>query len=263
MTSLNEWSPQEARREIRKGGWSRPTTGMANGYTQANLVVLPETLAFEFLLFCLRNPKPCPILDVTGVGSPVPRQVAPDADIRVDVPKYRVYRYGKLEDEREDISDLWDANSVGFLIGCSFTFEQALLGNEIPVRQIEEQRNVPMFETNIPCVSAGRFEGPLVVSMRPIPEKDLVRSIQVTSRFPSVHGAPVHVGNPKSIGVKNIHQPDFGESVTINEGEIPVFWACGVTPQSIAMYTRPELMITHEPGHMFITDIRYEKYSVL
>lgn len=259
----NEWGPEQARRAISKGDWKRPTSGVANGYTQANLVVLPEKYAFDFLLFCLRNPKSCPVLDVTDVGSAVPKNVAPGADINTDVPKYRVFRNGVMEEERETVSDLWNENSVGFLIGCSFTFEQALLSNDIPVRQIEEQCNVPMFKTNIPCVKAGRFAGPLVVSMRPILEKDVVRAVQVTSRFPSVHGAPIQIGNPESIGITNIWHPDFGDPVTIHEGEIPVFWACGVTPQAVAMHMKPEWMMTHAPGHMFITDQPYEKHAVM
>src|SRR5699024_2417053 len=162
----------------------------------------------DFLLFCLRNPKSCPILDVTDSGSPSPPLVAPGADLRSDVPQYRVYRKGKLAEERKDIHTLWENDSVGFLLGCSFTFESALLENDIPVKHIQEERNVPMFETTIACEKAGIFDGPLVVSMRPIPEKDVVRAVQVTSRFPSVHGAPVHIGDPDSIGIRDISKPD-------------------------------------------------------
>lgn len=263
MVAPKQWSSEEVRKEIRNGRWTHPTSGVSTGYTQANLVVLPESLAFDFLLFCLRNPKSCPVLDVTEAGSPRPPYIAPEADLRTDVPKYRIYRYGKLEEERQDIRDLWTEDSVGFLIGCSFTFENALLDNDIPIRHIEEKRNVPMFATNIPCNDAGMFEGPLVVSMRPVPEKDVVRAVQVTSRFPSVHGAPIHLGDPNSIGIKNIQEPDFGDPVTVHEGEVPVFWACGVTPQAAAMHTRPEWMITHAPGHMLITDKQDIEYSVL
>lgn len=262
MSECQKWSPHKARAEIREGRWNSPTAGLAGGYTQANLVVLPKKLAFDFMLFSIRNPKACPILDVTEAGSPVPEKVAPDGDIATDVPKYRVYKHGKMVEERTDIRDLWHTDSVGFLIGCSFTFERALLDNGIPIRHIEEGRNVPMFKTNIACEKAGVFEGPLVVSMRPVPEKDVVRAVQVTSRYPSVHGAPVHVGNPASIGIKHIHEPDFGDSVTVKEGEVPVFWACGVTPQAVAMHMKPEVMITHAPGHMFITDKRDTAYAV-
>ena len=263
MNELDRISAADARDLIRRGDWTKPTSGLANGYTQGNLVVLPKELAFEFLLFCQRNPKPCPVLDVTEPGSAVPALVAPDADLRVDIPKYRVYRKGELIEERQDITELWDENMVGFLLGCSFTFEHALMNNGIPVRHIERECNVPMFKTNIDCVKAGRFEGPMVVSMRPIPEKDVVRAVQVTSRFPSVHGAPVHIGNPEAIGINDLYQPDFGDPVQIHEGEVPVFWACGVTPQAVAMHVKPEIMITHAPGHMFLTDVRDEKYGVL
>ncbi|AEV19684.1 MULTISPECIES: putative hydro-lyase [Geobacillus] len=263
MTFAAPMSSKEARQMIRNNEWVKPTAGVANGYTQANLVVLPKELAFEFLLFCQRNPKPCPVLDVTEPGSWEPSMVAPGADLRVDLPKYRVYRNGELTEERTDIIDLWDKDMVGFLLGCSFTFEHALVNNGIPVRHIQENCNVPMYKTNIPCVKAGRFEGPMVVSMRPIPHKDVVRAVQVTSRFPSVHGAPIHIGDPKLIGIHDIYKPDFGDPVTIREGETPVFWACGVTPQAVAMEVKPDIMITHAPGHMFITDLRDEQLGVL
>lgn len=260
---LEKLTPQEARMMFRRNEWLKPTAGIASGFTQANLAILKKDLAFDFLLFCQRNPKPCPVLDVTEPGSPVPGMVAPEADIRTDIPKYRIYRHGNLEDEVTDIKAYWEDDMVAFLLGCSFTFEFPLMKNDIPVRHIEEKCNVPMFKTNIPCIPAGRFAGPLVVSMRPIPEKDLVRTVQVTSRFPAVHGAPVHIGNPAAIGIKDIFKPDFGDAVTIKEGEIPVFWACGVTPQAAAMQVRPELMITHAPGYMFITDMKEEKFGVL
>ncbi|MBH0169238.1 putative hydro-lyase [Fictibacillus sp. 18YEL24] len=263
MNALDRLTPVEARELIRRSEWKKPTSGLANGFTQGNLVVLPKDLAFEFLLFCQRNPKPCPVLDVTEPGSAVPALVAPNADLRVDIPKYSVYRHGQLVEEYTDITSLWNEDMVGFLLGCSFTFEHALMNNGIPVRHIERGCNVPMFKTNIECVKAGRFEGPMVVSMRPVPEKDVVRAVQVTSRFPSVHGAPVHIGNPEAIGVHDLYQPDFGDPVQIHDGEVPVFWACGVTPQAVAMHVKPEIMITHAPGHMFITDVRDEKYGVL
>jgi uncharacterized protein YcsI (UPF0317 family) len=263
MNDVARLTPQQARSLIRENRWQKPTSGMANGYTQANLVVLPQSLAFEFLLFCQRNPKPCPVLDVTEPGSPVPGLVAPEADLRTDLPKYRVYRQGELTEEVTSIEHLWQDDMVGFLLGCSFTFEQALLDNNIPVRHIEEGCNVPMYLTNIPCQKAGRFAGPMVVSMRPIPEHLVVRAVQVTSRFPAVHGAPVHIGNPAAIGIRSLERPDFGDPVEVREGEVPVFWACGVTPQAVAMQCKPELMITHAPGHMFITDIRDEQFGVL
>lgn len=256
-------SPGEIRKLIRINQWPKPTAGLANGYIQGNLAVLPKDMAFEFLLFCQRNPKPCPIIDVTEAGSGIPSLSAPGADLKTDIPKYRVYRNGIFTEETTNVKNLWDDNMVGFLLGCSFTFEEALIKNGIPVRHIEEECNVPMYLTNIPTVKAGWFEGPMVVSMRPIPEKDVIRAVQVTSRFPKVHGAPIHIGNPAKIGIKDIHHPDFGDSVTINDGEVPVFWACGVTPQAIAMHVKPEIMITHAPGYMFITDLKNEQFSVL
>ncbi|SDE29976.1 putative hydro-lyase [Sporomusa acidovorans] len=263
MSEFANMSPAEVRAIIRRNEWTKPTSGMAKGFTQANLAILRKDIAFDFLLFCQRNPKPCPVLDVTEAGSPVPRLVAPTADIRTDIPKYRIYRQGELVDEVTDILHYWEDDMVAFLIGCSFTFEHPLMNSGIPVRHIEENCNVAMYKTNIPCVKAGRFEGPVVVSMRPIPEKDVVRAVQITSRFPSVHGAPIHIGNPAGIGIKDIDKPDFGDRVTIKPGEVPVFWACGVTPQAVAMQIKPELMITHAPGHMFITDVQDEKFSVL
>ncbi|MDM5223267.1 putative hydro-lyase [Peribacillus sp. NJ11] len=263
MIDLSQATPAELRALIRNNELIKPTAGMANGYAQANLAILKKEHAFDFLLFCQRNPKSCPLLDVTEIGSPIPKFAAQSGDIRTDIPKYRIYKYGELMEEVTDISDYWEDDMVGFLIGCSFTFEHALLNNDISIRHIEENCNVPMYKTNISCVEAGIFHGKMVASMRPIPQKDVVRAAQVTSRFPAVHGGPIHIGDPEAIGVSNIQQPDFGDAVTIREGEVPVFWACGVTPQSIAMETKPAIMITHAPGHMFITDIRDEKLGVL
>jgi uncharacterized protein YcsI (UPF0317 family) len=260
---MDRLKPQAARQMMRENRWQKPTSGMANGYTQANLVVLPQSLAFEFLLFCQRNPKPCPVLDVTEPGSPVPALVAPESDLRTDLPKYRVYRNGELTEEVTSIEHLWRDDLVAFLLGCSFTFEKALLDNGIAVRHIDEGSNVPMYITNVPCQKAGRFAGPMVVSMRPIPREQVVRAVQVTSRFPAVHGAPIHIGDPLAIGITSLERPDFGDPVPVKEGEVPVFWACGVTPQAVAMHVKPELMITHAPGHMFITDLRDEQFGVL
>jgi uncharacterized protein YcsI (UPF0317 family) len=262
VDNLAGMSPQEVRSLIRQNKLVMPTSGIAQGYTQANLVVLPKELAYDFLLFAQRNPKPCPILDVTEIGSPEPRVVAPGADLRYDIPKYRVYKKGQLHEEVLDIEKYWTKDMVAFLLGCSFTFETPMLKNGIPVRHIEEKCNVPMYITNIECKPAGVFSGPTVVSMRPIPEELVVRAVQVTSRFPAVHGSPVHIGSPESIGIKDMNKPDFGDAVTINSGEVPVFWACGVTPQAVAMKVKPELIITHAPGHMFICDTRDESYSV-
>ena len=256
-------SPVELRLQCRRGELVRPTAGLAPGFVQANLVILPREQAFDFLLFAQRNPKPCPLLEVLESGVAEPRQMAPGADLRTDVPKYRVYRAGVLVDEPVEIGGLWRDDLVSFLIGCSFTFESALVEAGIPVRHVEQCTNVPMFFTSIPTVPAGAFHGPTVVSMRPMPADKVVRAVQVTSRFPAVHGAPVHIGDPAAIGIRDIMRPDLGDPVEIRAGEVPVFWACGVTPQAAAMASRPPLMITHAPGHMFITDRRDAEYAVL
>jgi uncharacterized protein YcsI (UPF0317 family) len=243
------------RAAIRRGEWTGPTAGLAPGYTQANLVMLPEADAFDFLRFCVRNPKPCPVLEVTDPGSAEPAATAPGADLRTDVPRYRVYRDGAPDGEPTDVRDQWRDDLVAFLIGCSFTFERALLAEGLPVRHIEQGVNVPMYRTSRDCVPAGRFAGPLVVSMRPMTPEQAIRATQITSRYPTVHGAPVHVGDPEQLGIAHLATPDYGDPVEIRPGEIPVFWACGVTPQAVAAASRPELMITHAPGHMFVTDV--------
>jgi uncharacterized protein YcsI (UPF0317 family) len=236
---------------------------MAQGYVQANLVVLPRDLAFDFLLFCQRNPKPCPVLEVIEAGSSEPVLTAPGADLRTDVASYRVYRHGELEAEEEDISGYWRDDMVSFLLGCSFTFDAALTRAGIPMRHVEQGTNVAMFITNVQTTPAGAFSGPLVVSMRPIPREKVVRAVQVTSRFPAVHGAPVHIGDPAAIGIGDLSAPDLGDAAEVKEGEVPVFWACGVTPQAVAMSSKPSLMITHSPGHMFITDMRDDDLAVI
>ncbi|PLT33194.1 putative hydro-lyase [Bacillus sp. V5-8f] len=253
----------ELRKLLRNNEFTGPTAGYGHGHTQANLVILPKELAYDFLLFCQRNPKPCPLIEVTDAGSPVPRLTAPNSDLRYEVPKYFIYKKGELVEEVHDIEAYWRNDLVSFLIGCSFTFEFPLLENGLEIRHIAEKRNVPMYITNIPCEPAGVFHGNLVVSMRPFSPNDAIRATQITSRFPSVHGAPVHIGNPEVIGIKDLSKPDFGDSVTVKDGEVPVFWACGVTPQSVAMSSKPDLMITHAPGHMFITDMKDSSYSIL
>lgn len=227
---------------------------MAPGYAQANLVILPRDWAFDFLLFCQRNPKPCPLIAVTEAGSWQP-SVAPQGDLRTDLPKYRVWRDGELVEEPTSIADLWREDLVSFLIGCSFTFETALVGAGIPVRHIELNRNVPMFRTSIPCVPAGRFSGPLVVSMRPLRPADAIRSIEISGRFTESHGTPVHIGFPGQIGIADLSCPDYGDAVPVSPGELPVFWACGVTPQAALLQAKPPFAITHAPGCMFLTDV--------
>jgi uncharacterized protein YcsI (UPF0317 family) len=248
-------SPAEARALIRAGAWTGPTAGLAAGYTQANLVVLPRDQAYDFLLFCVRNPKPCPLVDVTDAGSPVARLAAPDADLRTDLPRYRVYRDGDLVDEPTSLEAYWCDDFVAFLLGCSFTFEHALRDVGVPLRHLDRGCNVAMYRTSLPCRPAGDFRGPLVVSMRPIPAPLVATAVTVTARFPPVHGAPVHVGDPAGLGIRDLAEPDWGDPCPVGPGEVPVFWACGVTPQAVAMEARPPLMITHAPGHMFVTDI--------
>ena len=262
-TSVLPTDPRELRKLIRQGNFSSNTGGLAPGYLQTNLAILPRELAFDFLVFCQRNPKPCPLIEVVDPGSYTPKESAPMADLRTDVPKYRVYKNGDMTNEITDISSYWRSDLVTFLLGCSFTFETAMMNTGISLRHIEAESNIPMFITNINTVPAGMFSGPMVVSMRPIPEDQIVRTIQVTSRFPSVHGAPIHIGDPEAIGIKDITRPDLGDPVEIKNGEVPIFWACGVTPQSVAMNSKPPLMITHSPGHMFITDRRDEEFSVI
>jgi uncharacterized protein YcsI (UPF0317 family) len=258
-----EASPAEIRRAARIGALTGHTGGLAPTYAQANLVVLPHEMAYDFLLFCQRNPKPCPLLDVTDTGSPVPPLVAPGADLRTDLPRYRVYRNGVLVDERPEITDLWTDDMVGFLLGCSYTFEGPLVDAGVPIRHLQRGKNVPMYRTTRACVPAGRFRGPLVVTMRPIPREDIVRAVQVTSRFPAVHGAPVHIGDPETLGIADLMHPEWGDPPDPQDGDVPVFWACGVTPQAVAMEARPSMMITHAPGHMFVTDLPVASLAVL
>lgn len=251
------------RQRIRSGTHSGPTAGLAPGHVQANLAILPADWAGDFLRFCQANPKACPVLAVSEVGDPSLPTLGRGIDIRTDVPRYRVYRDGVLTDGPTDITDLWRDDFVSFLIGCSFSFEEALLADGVPVRHIELDRNVPMYETNIACVPAGRFSGNMVVSMRPMTPRDAIRAIQITSRFPSVHGAPVHFGDPAAIGIRDIADPEHGEGVPIKAGEVPVFWACGVTPQVAIRNARPPIAITHSPGAMLITDLLNTQLSVL
>jgi uncharacterized protein YcsI (UPF0317 family) len=249
-------SGAQLRELVRRREHVGPTAGLALGYVQANLVVLPRELAFDFLLFCQRNPKPCPVLDVTEPGNPEPSLCAHGADLRTDLPCYRVFRNGELIDEPPDLKKLWQADSVGFLLGCSFTFESALLQAGVPIRHIEAGCNVPMYGTNIACRPAGAFAGPMVVSMRPMTPALAIRAVQICGRFPRAHGTPLHIGDPTAIGIRDLWQPDFGDAVEVRPGEVPVFWACGVTPQAVVMQARPPWCITHKPGHMFVTDWR-------
>jgi uncharacterized protein YcsI (UPF0317 family) len=255
-------SAQELRRMIRAGEWKDTTTGLVPGFVQANLVMLPKDQAFDFLLFCVRNPKPCPILDVLEPGQVEP-SIARGADLRTDLPKYRIYEQGVLQREVEEVKAFFDESMVSFLLGCSFSFESAMLASGLPIRNIEEGKNVSMYITNRSCVPAGPFSSPLVVSMRPLTPQQAVRATQVTTRFHLTHGAPVHFGAPEEIGIKDLNRPEFGDPVTIRQGEIPVFWACGVTSALAATSARLPLVITHAPGHMFVSDLKDEDLTVL
>ena len=246
----------EARRLIREGGWSGSTAGLAEDYAQANLVILPEAYAPDFRRFCALNPRPCPLLAVTEPGNPDPGEIALGADLRSDVPRYRIYRDGRVEGDVADITSLWRSDFVAFLLGCSFTFEKALIRAGIPIRHLELGCTVPMFRTSVSCEPSGPFEGPLVVTMRPLPERLVEAATEVTGRFPRSHGAPIHAGDPRELGISDLSLPDYGDPVPVLPGEVPVFWACGVTPQAAVQGAGIPLMITHAPGHMFITDLR-------
>jgi uncharacterized protein YcsI (UPF0317 family) len=248
-------SATQARDAIRRGDWTGHTSGLADGYVQGNVVILPEALANDFLRYCQRNPKPCPVLAVGEPGQAKLPTLGADIDICTDVPRYRVWRKGELVDEPTDISKLWRKDLVAFVLGCSFSFEQALTEAGLPMRHIQQNRNVAMYRSSIATKAAGVFHGQMVVSMRPFKAADAIRAIQITSRFPDVHGAPVHIGDPAQIGIANLSHPDYGDAVEVLADEIPVFWACGVTPQAAITQAKPEFCITHAPGAMLITDL--------
>ena len=254
--------PQELRKLIRIGQWQTPTSGLAPGYVQANLVMLPKSEAFSFLLFCMRNPKPCPVLDVLEAGAWEPK-IAPGADLRTDLPRYKIYENGEFKEEAFEVNNFVQDDLTSFLFGCSFSFESALLSAGVPVRNLEEDCNVSMYITNRECIPAGPFTSPMVVSMRPMTREKAISAIQVTTRFNLTHGAPVHMGSPEEIGIDNIDKPDFGDPVTIHPGEVPVFWACGVTTTLAAISADLPLVITHAPGHMFVSDLRDETLTLL
>jgi uncharacterized protein YcsI (UPF0317 family) len=246
------------RQLIRNRKWITPTSGAASGYQQANLVMLLAEEAFNFLLFCVHNPKPCPILDVLKPGQVEPI-IAPGVDLRKDLPRYKIFEKGEFKTEAKDVSDYFTENMVSFLLGCSFSFENAMLAAGLPIRNMEEGKNVSMYITNKRCTSAGPFSAPLVVTMRPMTPQQAVRAVQVTTRFHLTHGAPVHLGDPEKIGIKELGKPDFGDPVTIRPVEVPVFWACGVTSQLAATSAPLSRVITHAPGHIFVSDLRDER----
>lgn len=248
-------NPREVRRAIRSGAHATHTAGLAPGCVQGNVCILPREYAEEFALFCERNPKPCPLLAASAPGVARLPALGEDLDIRTDVPRYRVFRDGALVEEVGDICALWRDDLVAFVLGCSFSFEQALLEAGLRLRYVEQGKNVPMYRTSIDTAPAGRFRGKLVVSMRPFNPADAIRAIEITSRYPRVHGSPVHIGRPDLIGIDDLAQPWEGDPTDVREDELPLFWACGVTPQSVVLDARPSLCITHAPGHMLVTDL--------
>ncbi|MGB1026908.1 MAG: putative hydro-lyase [Rhodospirillaceae bacterium] len=254
--SLRSASPAEVRALIRKGQFTEDTSGLCGGYLQGNLVILPQADGMDFFQFCQRNPKPCPLIGVSDPGDPMLRALGQDIDVRSDLPGYKIFRDGVLVEEASDITAHWRDDLMAFLLGCSFSFEEALSAEGIEVRHVAKGRNVPMYRTNIPAVSAGRFRGEIVVSMRPFTKADAIRAIAISGRFPEAHGTPIHFGDPSEIGITDLDQPDFGDGPELRDGEIPVFWACGVTPQVAIANAKPAISITHMPGKMLITSIR-------
>lgn len=246
---------REVRIAARAGRLTGHTSGLATAHVQGNVVILPQDVADDFMRYCQRNPKPCPVLAVGDPGDPHLPRLAADLDIRTDVPRYRVWREGELVDEPTDIRHLWRDDFVSFVLGCSFSFEEALIADGIRLRHVDEGKNVAMYRTSIATEPAGRFSGPMVVTMRPMKAADAIRATQITSRFPDVHGAPVHIGDPALIGITDLGTPDYGDAVAVLPDELPVFWACGVTPQAALQQARVPLAITHAPGAMLITDL--------
>jgi uncharacterized protein YcsI (UPF0317 family) len=256
-------SPRAARAAARSGELTGNTAGVAYGHVQGNVAILPREYAGEFERFCQRNPKPCPVLAIGDPGDASLPTLGADVDIRTDCPRYRVFEDGQCVDEPYDIKRWWRDDLVAFILGCSFSFEQALLEAGVPLRHIEQRKNVAMWRTNIATTPAGRFHGPLVVSMRPFKAADAIRAVQITSRFPTVHGAPVHIGLPEVIGIRDLMQPDWGDAVEVMPDELPVFWACGVTPQAVVAAAKVPFCITHFPGSMLVTDLRNAELAIL
>jgi uncharacterized protein YcsI (UPF0317 family) len=252
-----------ARLSIRKGGYKSSTSGLAPGYVQGNLAILPQALAADFMRFCLLNPKPCPLIGTSAPGDWRVRELGHDIDIRTDIPRYRVWRNGELVAEPETLDEFWRDDLVSFVIGCSFSFEEALMADGIEMRHIARRCTVPMYRTSVATHQSRPFHGPMVVSMRPMTPADAIRAVQITTRFPSVHGAPVHIGKPEMIGISDIMKPDYGDAVPVSDNELPVFWACGVTPQSVIATVKPEFCITHYPGCMLVTDRKNTEFAIL
>jgi uncharacterized protein YcsI (UPF0317 family) len=256
-------SGRAARLAIRAGELRGQTAGLAPGHVQGNLAILPASLAGEFMRFCQLNPKPCPLLAASAPGDHRLPTLGEDLDIRTDLPRYRVFRRGEVIDEPADIRGHWRDDLVAFVLGCSFSFEEALVEAGIELRHVSCGATVPMYRTSIATTPAGPFHGPMVVSMRPMTAADAIRAVQITTRFPAVHGAPVHLGKPELIGIADIGKPDWGDAVPVNDDELPVFWACGVTPQAVVATAKPEFCITHYPGSMLVTDRRNSEYAIM
>ena len=254
--------PTDLRAACRTGDYDGPTSGHAQGYVQANMVILPAADAAEFRQFCENNPKPCPVLEILEPGDPEPKNCAPGADIRTDLSRYRVFRDGELVGDFTDISDVWEDDFVTFLLGCSFTAEEALIAAGLEPRHIKETGIVPMFRTTKPTEGAGKFTGPFVVSMRPYTPEDAQRAADVTEKYAMAHGGPIQIGSPHSLGIRDIHAPEYGEPVTIKDGEVPVFWACGVTPQEAIRNAMHRIAVTHAPGYMSVSDIESDSRKV-
>jgi len=254
--------PRAVRLAARSGAFAGVTAGLAPGYVQGNVCILPRAFAGDFRAYCERNPKPCPLIGVSGPGDPRLPELGKDLDIRSDVPRYRVFRDGKLEREVTDVRDLWTDHMVAFAIGCSFSFEEALIAEGVPLRYVAEGKNVAMYLTNIETEPAGPFRGPMAVSMRPLSPANAERAVEITSRYPRAHGAPVHIGDPSKIGIADIGHPFAGDRIEVKPGELPVFWACGITPQAAVLAAKPPLCITHAPGHMLVTDVRNSDWAL-
>jgi uncharacterized protein YcsI (UPF0317 family) len=251
-----------ARLSVRSGAHRGPTAGLAPGFVQGNLAILPKALAADFMQFCRLNPKPCPLIGTSAPGDPAVPELG-EIDIRTDLPRYRVWQNGELVAEPEDITAFWRDDLVSFVIGCSFSFEESLTAEGIELRHITRGCNVPMYRTSIATHAAGPFHGPMVVSMRPLKPADAIRAVQITTRFPAVHGAPVHIGKPELIGIKDVMTPDYGDAVDVRADELPVFWACGVTPQSVIATVKPDFCITHYPGSMLVTDRKNTEFAIM
>lgn len=261
--TLRPTSGRAVRAAVRAGLHRGPTAGLAPGHVQGNVVIMPQRWAFDFLRYCVRNPRPCPVIGVGEPGDPAIPALGDDLDIRTDLPRYRVWRDGALAEEAVDIGGLWRDDLVVFVIGCSFSFEEALISADLPLRHVAAGRNVPMYRTSLPTEPAGPFRGPTVVSMRPFSPAGALRAARITARYPSVHGAPIHIGDPAAIGIADLAVPDYGDPTELAPGEIPVFWACGVTPQAALRAARIDFCITHAPGCMLVTDRLNSEFAVL